>query len=134
MAAARYPLYHRRTITVPSPYHHLIITLSSPKRIRDNPAVRDTSMWDNPKLEWFEAYSIWRSLVEDPERQLEFKMLDGEMTLFDNYRMFHGRRSYTGTRSMEACYVELDHVSSRISMIRQEEAAERKLSGINSKL
>ena len=42
-------------------------------------------------------------------------MNPGDLTIFDNWRVYHARNSFKGdNRHMEGCYVEWSHVRSKI--------------------
>ena len=87
--------------------------------VYDNHAARDGFNWlsDNFKLrsQWYKAYSLYRSFVENPSKRFIFKMNPGDLTIFDNWRVYHARNSFKGdNRHMEGCYVEWSHVRSKI--------------------
>lgn len=42
---------------------------------------------------------------EDPDNRIIFKLKPGTVMIFDNWRVLHGRLSYTGKRTMTGCYV-----------------------------
>jgi gamma-butyrobetaine dioxygenase len=50
-------------------------------------------------------------LFEDPAYELRFKLNPGEMMMFDNNRVLHGRTAFDpseGHRQLQGCYVDLD--------------------------
>ena len=98
-------------------------------RIRDNPALRCSADWPVPpqdRARWFEAYQEFRLRLEDPNFSAEFKMVPGEVTVFDNWRVFHARRSYQPRsdgqfhRTMAGCYAERSHFDSATTLSRLE--------------
>jgi trimethyllysine dioxygenase len=42
---------------------------------------------------------------ENIENRTTFKLNPGTVLIFDNYRLLHGRMSYSGKRVMTGCYV-----------------------------
>ncbi len=50
-------------------------------------------------------------LFEDPQYELRFRLQAGEMMMFDNNRVLHGRTSFNpseGHRQLQGCYVDRD--------------------------
>ena len=53
-------------------------------------------------------YNAFRALAEeiqDPSSVYEVVPKPGRMMVFDNWRVLHGRRGFTGKRIMTGCYV-----------------------------
>ncbi len=51
------------------------------------------------------------TLFEDPQYELRFRLNSGEMMMFDNNRVLHGRTSFDpseGHRQLQGCYVDRD--------------------------
>lgn len=48
---------------------------------------------------------IFAREFENPENRITFKLQPGTVMIFDNWRVLHGRLSYTGKRTMTGCYV-----------------------------
>ena len=51
------------------------------------------------------------TLFEDPQYELRFRLNAGEMMMFDNNRVLHGRTSFNpqeGHRQLQGCYVDRD--------------------------
>lgn len=50
-------------------------------------------------------------LLVDPANEIRFRLADGELMLFDNSRVLHGRTCYDaneGRRHLQGCYIDLD--------------------------
>ncbi|WP_273808305.1 MULTISPECIES: TauD/TfdA family dioxygenase [unclassified Pseudomonas] len=70
-------------------------------------------------------------LFNHPDYEVKFRLQAGELMLFDNSRVLHGRTSYDpteGHRHLQGCYIDLDGPRERLSEInkrnrRPEEAA-----------
>lgn len=59
-------------------------------------------------------------LFNDPVYELKFRLQAGELMLFDNSRVLHGRTSYEtseGRRHLQGCYIDLDGPRERYSEI-----------------
>lgn len=60
---------------------------------------------------------IWSSTM-----QLRLKLAPGEMYIVDNFRIFHGRDSFTltsGSRHMRQCYMDRDVIASRQKVLQR---------------
>lgn len=86
--------------------------------IRDNPAPRDTASGFIP-IEWYTAYKKFREFVDDEAQHFVYKMQPGDVTIFDNWRLYHGRFSYSGdrVRTMNGMYTQRTHLKSAIRML-----------------
>lgn len=59
-------------------------------------------------------------LFNDPSYEVKFRLQAGELMLFDNSRVLHGRTSYDaseGHRHLQGCYIDLDGPRERYSEI-----------------
>ena len=45
--------------------------------------------------------------------ELNYQLTKGTVVLFDNFRVLHGRSSFTGKRRMVGCYLNHDDFRSR---------------------
>lgn len=68
-----------------------------------------------PQNEMAEFYKALRNLtiaINDKENEWWFKLNPGTIMIMDNWRVLHGRNSYTGYRVMTGCYVSRsDYIS-----------------------
>ena len=62
---------------------------------------------------FYAAYSALHDLIVDESRWLEIRLEPGDALLFDNWRVLHGRRAFTGTRVFHGCYHDRDEIESR---------------------
>jgi gamma-butyrobetaine dioxygenase len=56
-------------------------------------------------------------LSRDPAFRIAFKMQPGQMAVFDNRRVLHGREAFdpsTGFRHLHGCYVDRGEFDSRL--------------------
>lgn len=71
-----------------------------------------------------EARSYLNDLLNSPQMELRFKLQAGEMMIFDNRRMLHGRTSFdpdSGARHLRGCYVDIDAVRSGYRIGRKQQ-------------
>ncbi|XP_068244868.1 uncharacterized protein [Palaemon carinicauda] len=65
--------------------------------------------------EWYDAMLTFYGLLYRPENTVMYKMEDGDILIFDNSRIMHGRNGFRmteGTRELEGCYWDWDMVRS----------------------
>ncbi|MBB3066774.1 TauD/TfdA family dioxygenase [Limibacillus halophilus] len=75
---------------------------------------------------WYRAYAKLWSLIRDRRYQLRPRLAPGEMVIFDNVRVLHGREAYdanAGRRNLEGCYLDRDWVTSCLRLTDREAAA-----------
>lgn len=69
---------------------------------------------------YYRAYRAFMAKTRDPKYRLIFKLNGGEMMVFDNRRVLHGRDSFdpsTGFRHLHGCYVDRGEFSSRLRLL-----------------
>ncbi len=72
---------------------------------------------EHDMIAFYDALRIFDNLANDPARQWRHVLAPGEALLFDNWRVMHGRRSYTGLRRMCGGYVNREDVESRLRQL-----------------
>ncbi|KXT07819.1 hypothetical protein AC579_9332 [Pseudocercospora musae] len=65
---------------------------------------------------WYEAAAKFNKLLNAPENVYWFKLKPGQTLLFDNWRVLHGRNSFTGKRRMCGGYINRDDFISKYRM------------------
>jgi len=73
----------------------------------------------------YRALSGFARHLKDPANMLAFKLRPGDMMVFNNRRVLHGRQAFdpnTGPRQLQGLYVDLDEWLSRIRVLRGENA------------
>ncbi|MEM7065927.1 MAG: TauD/TfdA family dioxygenase [Cyanobacteria bacterium P01_B01_bin.77] len=101
-------IYHRREST-------LFELNSQGKVIAINFHPFRASNWNIPfeKMElYYEAYQAFLSYLENPDYTYSFRLEPGDCLVFQNVRLFHGRRAFdptSGTRHLQLTYVEWDY-------------------------
>ena len=71
---------------------------------------------------FYEAFSLFESLILDKDYQYEYLMKPGDLVLFANRRILHGRQKFdplSGSRWLKGTYVGWDEVKDRIRMMAQ---------------
>lgn len=63
------------------------------------------SIAENKILEFYKSYQLFGNMIRDKNNSLELKLTPGNVIFIDNWRVLHGRNSYTGTRDLCGCYV-----------------------------
>lgn len=63
---------------------------------------------ENDVENYYDDMKLMSSYIKDPKCELWIKLQPGTVLFFDNWRIFHGRASYTGHRVMSGCYVSRD--------------------------
>ncbi|HTV94570.1 MAG TPA: TauD/TfdA family dioxygenase [Steroidobacteraceae bacterium] len=72
---------------------------------------------------FYAAYRRLAGLLREPHHQLKFKLLDGELVLFDNRRILHGRTPFSSARHprhLRGCYLSRDSVHSAAGVLCRE--------------
>lgn len=69
---------------------------------------------------YYRAYRAYMAKTRDPKYRLIFKLKAGEMVVFDNRRVLHGRDTFdpsTGYRHLHGCYVDRGEFLSRLRLL-----------------
>jgi gamma-butyrobetaine dioxygenase len=69
---------------------------------------------------FYAAYRQFALLVADPAFEVRFRLAPGDLLLFDNERLLHGRTAYDGNagcRFLQGCYVDRDGLESRLRLL-----------------
>jgi trimethyllysine dioxygenase len=69
-------------------------------------------------LAWYEAYGHLHRLIVDRRHWLLVRLEPGDVLLFDNWRVLHGRMAYSGRRVFEGCYHNREDFESRLRVLR----------------
>jgi gamma-butyrobetaine dioxygenase len=70
---------------------------------------------------WYEAYLDLYQRLHVPAARLQRKLAPGEMVMFDNRRVLHGRSAYGGAggrRWLQGCYAERDGLYATLARLR----------------
>ena len=72
--------------------------------------------------DFYRAYRRFAELLREPRHQLKFALRDGELVLFDNQRILHGRTAFSSARHarhLRGCYLTRDSVYSETALLRR---------------
>ncbi|WP_088310926.1 TauD/TfdA family dioxygenase [Novosphingobium sp. B 225] len=70
--------------------------------------------------DYYRAYRAYMTKTRDAAYRIEFKLAPGEMVVFDNRRILHGREAFdpsTGFRHLHGCYVDRGEFNSRLRLL-----------------
>lgn len=74
---------------------------------------------------FYRAYRTFMAMLRDPAYAVTLKLGPGEMVVFDNRRVLHGREAFnpaTGYRHLHGCYVDRGEWDSRIRVLARQAA------------
>lgn len=65
--------------------------------------------------EFYEAYAAFVEILDSPDAVAEVTLGPGDLVVFDNRRVLHGRTAFavTGPRHLQGCYIDIDALHSR---------------------
>ncbi|GIT89757.1 gamma-butyrobetaine hydroxylase [Jannaschia pagri] len=66
---------------------------------------------------YYRAYRAYMALTREARFRVEFSLAPGEMVVFDNRRVLHGRAAFdpsTGRRHLQGCYVDRGEFDARL--------------------
>ena len=75
---------------------------------------------------FYHAFRAFTLKARDPAYSVSLKLAPGEMVVFDNRRVLHGREAFdpsTGYRHLHGCYVDRVEFDSRIRVLSRSDAA-----------
>ena len=71
-------------------------------------------------MPFYRAYRLFMEMTRDPAYGIALKLSGGEMVIFDNRRVMHGREAFdpsTGYRHLHGCYVDRGEWDSRLRVL-----------------
>jgi len=71
---------------------------------------------------FYGAYRKFAQLLRDPAFQLKFRLRGGDLVVFDNQRVLHGRTPFSSAkhaRHLRGCYLTRDSVYSESALLRR---------------
>jgi len=71
---------------------------------------------------YYRAYRQFALLLRDPRFMLRFMMRPGDLVVFDNQRILHGRTGFASARyprHLQGCYITRDSVFSRAALLTE---------------
>ncbi len=75
---------------------------------------------DAAMARFYDALRAFEALASDESMQWRRVLRPGEMLVFDNWRLLHGRTEFTGQRTMTGCYVNREDFESCLRLKQDE--------------
>ena len=72
---------------------------------------------------FYQALRSFEELANSARLQWRHPLRPGEVLLFDNWRVLHGRAAYQGERRLCGCYLNREDFESRLRLLRQQREA-----------
>ena len=72
---------------------------------------------------FYSAYRRFAALLRDSRFHLQLKLRDGDLVVFDNQRVLHGRTAFSSARyprHLRGCYLTRDSVYSEAALLHRE--------------
>ncbi len=72
---------------------------------------------------FYGAYRRFAALLREPRFQLQLRLRDGDLVVFDNQRILHGRSAFSSARHprhLRGCYLTRDSVYSEAALLSRE--------------
>jgi gamma-butyrobetaine dioxygenase len=92
------------------------------RRAPDLVGVPFVSAADTPAL--YRALRTWTAAVDDPANEIQIALTPGDLVIFHNHRLLHGRTAFAlgahGRRHLVGCYVDIEDVRSRRAVLARE--------------
>jgi gamma-butyrobetaine dioxygenase len=76
---------------------------------------------------WYAAYRRFGRMLRRPEGELRFRLAPGQLLMFQNDRVLHGRDGFDpnqGRRHLQGCYIDQDGILSRWRVLERESTVE----------
>jgi len=106
-------------------HHHPVINLDHKGNIVElKYNAHLASIFDLPEAIMYDYYIAYRDLMarlRSVEYQINFRLAEGVMAVFDNRRVLHGRNAFaaTGRRHLRGCYVDRTEFQSRLRVLEK---------------
>jgi gamma-butyrobetaine dioxygenase len=100
------------------------------KAIRFSPRLDYVPLMEPPQLDaYYRARRLFDHRLRSPEFEIRFLLNSGDLVMFDNCRLLHGRTGFDpgeGLRHLQGCYVDIDGPRSLYRVLRRRrQAAQR---------
>lgn len=107
-------------------FHHPVINLDHHGQIVElKYNAHLAGVFDLPEDIMNDYYLAYRDLmqrVQSPQYKIQLKLAPGDLVVFDNRRVLHGRESYepSGRRHLRGCYVDRTEFKSRLRVLEKQ--------------
>lgn len=93
------------------------------KQVRYSTRVEYVPPMNQDKLNsFYKARKILADLYSSSQFELKFKLKEGDIMMFDNHRLLHGRTSYDsneGLRHLQGCYLDFDSTNGKLRHLKR---------------
>jgi alpha-ketoglutarate-dependent taurine dioxygenase len=89
----------------------------------NNRAIRPMRLPAAECASYYMAYRVFAALLRDSRLQMATRLADGDLVVFDNRRILHGRTGFTSARHprhLQGCYLTRDSVYSETAVLRRQ--------------
>jgi gamma-butyrobetaine dioxygenase len=89
----------------------------------NNRAIRPVRLPAAECAAYYSSYRKFAALLRDSRLQMATRLKDGDLAIFDNRRVLHGRTGFASTRHprhLQGCYLTRDSVYSATAVLRRE--------------
>lgn len=138
----KYPHYYKLLSTIKRPFTHVdsehgyiqhehkyVIEVDehqNPTQINFSNGVACSVGWDIDEKDiedYYAAFQLFGKLTYSSEYVVEYLLQPGDVMIFDNQRVLHGRTGFVdqnGSRHLQGCYMDMDSVKAKLnaSMLR----------------
>ncbi len=74
---------------------------------------------------FYDAYRLLGEALHEPSAKIQFRLEPGQLMVFDNQRVLHGRSSYKeGQRHLQGCYADKDSLTSKLRVLQAVSSSE----------
>ena len=98
------------------------------KAIHFSPRLDFVPLFDREQLEaYYRARRLFDHRLRAPDYQIRFLLESGELVMFDNCRLLHGRSGFDpaeGLRHLQGCYIDMDGPRSLYRVLRRRPSGE----------
>ena len=63
-------------------------------------------------MNFYKAIKVFDTLANDKKYQWRYILKPGELLIFNNWRVMHGRGAFSGIRKMAGCYINKEDFDS----------------------
>ena len=87
----------------------------------NNRAIRPVRLPASECAAYYHSYRKFAALLRDPRLQMTTRLNDGDLAVFDNRRVLHGRTGFVSARHprhLQGCYLTRDSVYSETAVLR----------------
>jgi gamma-butyrobetaine dioxygenase len=89
----------------------------------NNRSIAPLSLAAPQAREFYAAYRCFAALLRESRFQAKYRLRDGDLVVFDNQRVLHGRTPFSSgshPRHLRGCYLSRDSLYSRVGLLRRQ--------------